>query len=110
MQITLALNRDNRRDLRMFAGDQITIDLIVYAEDGDDTTITATSPVITVSPASSASFLVGTQFTVPDECDRMTYRLTASIGGITRTLCYGVIVVSGATNYGSSGDYGGPSA
>lgn len=109
MQITLALDRDNRRDLRMFAGDEITISLVVYAEDGDNTPIVVTAPVIITTPSGLVSFPVGTPFVVPDTVDRINYRLTADVSGNTRTLCYGSILIQGAAIYASN-DYGGPLA
>lgn len=108
MEISLALNRDNRRDLRFFAGDEQTITLAVYAEDGDDTPITVTNPLIVTAPAASVSFPVDVEFTVPDDCERVAYRLTADVDGVKRTLCYGMIVVQGAHSWPYFGsDYGG---
>jgi hypothetical protein len=108
MDITLALDRDNRRDLRMFAGDEQTINLVVYAVDGDDTPIVVTDAAIITAPLASVSFPVGSQFTVPDDCERVAYRLTADVDGTKRTLCYGMIVVQGAHAWPYFGfDYGG---
>ena len=109
MEITLALDRDNRRDLRMFAGDEITISLVVYAVDGDNTPVTVTAPIVITTPSGLVSIPVGTPFVVPDTVDRIKYRLTADVSGDTRTLCYGTILIQGAAIY-SGNDYGGPLA
>lgn len=109
MEITLALDRDNRRDLRMFAGDEITISLVVYAVDGDNTPVTVTAPLVITTPSGLVSIPVGTPFVVPDTVDRIKYRLTADVSGDTRTLCYGTILIQGAAIY-SGNDYGGPLA
>lgn len=111
MDVNVALNRSNRRDLIMSAGDGEIINLQVYREDGDDTPLTTevTNPSITFYPESSMSIPVGQQFTVPDSCDRVWYRLAADIDGVRRTLCGGVIWIRGGKKwpyYGS--DYGGP--
>ena len=109
MEITLALDRDNRRDLRMFAGDEITISLVVYAVDGDNTPITVTAPLVITTPSGLVSIPVGTPFVVPDTVDRIKYRLTADVSGDTRTLCCGTILIQGAASYAGY-DYGGPLA
>lgn len=109
MEIAVALNRQNRRDIRLFAGDEVTIDLIAYAVDGDDTPIVVTSPLIITSPSGVVSIPVGSSFVVPDSIDRINYRMTGDIGGNTRTLCYGTILIQGATQY-TGYDYGGPMA
>lgn len=111
MDVNVALNRVNRRDLVMNAGDTENIALVVYREDGDDTPLTTevTNPVITFQPELRMSIPVGQNFTVPDEYDRVWYRLSANIDGAKKTLCSGVMWIKGAKCWPYYGnDYGGP--
>ncbi len=111
MDINVALNRTNRRDLVMNVGDTEHINLTVYREDGDDTPLTTevANPVITFQPELSMSIPVGQDFTVPDSYDRVWYRLSADIDGAKKTLCSGVLWVKGAQCWpGLRWDYGGP--
>lgn len=110
MDIAVALDRpSSRRDLTLNAGDGQTINLTVYREDGDGTPLTTEvqSPAISFWPDEvSMSIPVGSAFTVPDTYDRAAYRLTASVDGVRRTLCSGMVWIRGARPYPRN-DYGG---
>lgn len=99
MIISSALNRIGRRDLRLFEGDQLEIDLVVYALDGD--TVPIDHDLITdarfVCRHTPAPLHIGSLVTVPRPwCGhRIEYRLVAEISGLTTTLCYGSIIVAG---------------
>ena len=113
MDIAVALNRQNRRDITLNAGDTENIALTVYAVDGDDTPLTTevTDAAMNFCQGISMTIPVGSGFTVPDSYDRVAYTLTADIDGARRTLCSGVLWVKGATAWPYSGtDYGGPYA
>lgn len=112
MQIAVALDRPNsRRDLTLFVGDLENIALTVYRADGDDTPLTTEveNAAFTFYPDQAVSIPVGTDFTVPDDCERANYRLSADIDGDRRTLCTGVLWIRGGQQT-SRNDYGGPAA
>lgn len=107
--ITIALDGPRRRDLKLVAGDQATITLVVYAKDGDPSPVTVTTPTLTPSPDwGAASFPVGSLFTVTDTYPgRHWYRLYGTIGGVRTMLAYGVMeIFGGDANYPSGNDYG----
>lgn len=112
MDIAVALDRtSSRRDIVLSAGDTETLVLTVYREDGDATplTVEVTNPAINFQPDVSLTIPVGTEFTVPDNYDRVWYRLTADIDGKRRTLCCGTLVINGGQCWPNDRwDYGGP--
>lgn len=111
MDIAVALDRPNsRRDLTLNAGDGETINLTVYRQDGNSTPLTTEvqTPQISFWPELSMSIPVGSAFTVPDTYDRAFYRLTASVDGVRRTLCSGILWIRGAQQWTGRWDYGGP--
>lgn len=89
MQITTALNSSLERNLRLSPGDEVTLELTVYQNDGDASALTYTNPVMEVG--GSASYPIGTEFTIPLDLGRTPYRLSVEISGVTTTVAYGVI-------------------
>lgn len=95
MDISVALDGGKERNLIFGAGDQATINLKVYAHDGDSTPIVVTE--LRWSTGGQALFPVGSQFTVP--CvGRTPYRIVGKVAGVLTTLVYGVIEVPCACN------------
>lgn len=94
MLISVALDGSRRRDLSFFQGDEVTILLAVYQNDGDVTPI-AVSDVRFVAP-DSGGFGYGTEFVVSDaNVGRTYYRLVGEVDGVTTTLAHGYITVDG---------------
>lgn len=111
MQLNVALDRVNQRDLTLNVGDQQTLSVTVYAHDGDTVPVAVTNPRIVTCPAASITIPVASQFTVPALCwGRTNYRLVAEVAGVTTTLAWGVLSAMGGYPYGWCGhwDYGGP--
>lgn len=114
MLIAVALDSPRDRDLAFYRGDRVTIELLVYERDGNETPIDAmriTNARFVFSPGAGVTFLVGTAFTVPDDCApwRAPYRLVAEIDGNTTTLCAGLIRIkpeSAWSCWGWRNDYG----
>lgn len=95
--ISVALDGSRRRDLSLFQGDEVTLEVVVYAEDGDVDAITPTD-IRFVAPETGLSY--GTEFTVgEDMIGRSWYRLVGEVAGVTTTLAYGFITVEGETNH-----------
>lgn len=99
MIITVALDNIQPRNLRLFEGDQVEFDLVVYEHDGD---IDPIAPMLVtgarfVSDTMAPMLLVGSRLTVPRTWygQRSYYRLAAEVNGFTTTLCYGVITTAG---------------
>jgi len=88
MDIVVALNGSKERNLSFAPGDEVTLNLIVYAQDGDTTPITPTNFYWSTG---GGSFLpVGSQFSFP--CvNRTPYSIAADIAGVRTTLVYGII-------------------
>lgn len=110
MDIAVALDRMNRRDIIMYAGDDQRIDLTVYEVDGDDTPVAFSDAKMLFPQQSQLTIPIGSGFDVPDKaCDRVPYRITAIVDGTVRTLCTGMLVIRGGTCWPYWGwDYGGP--
>lgn len=88
MDIVVALNGSKERNLSFAPGDEVTINLIVYAQDGDVDPITPTN--FFWSTGGGSFFPVGQQFSFP--CvNRTPYSIAADIDGVRTTLVYGVI-------------------
>jgi hypothetical protein len=95
MQIAVALDGSKRRDITLFQGDTVSIELVVYAEDGDDTPIVPTG--IRFVDLNGAGFVYGTPFGVSEnDVGRHWYRLVGEIDGATATLAFGYLNVEGA--------------
>ncbi len=111
LQISVALNRDNKRNLQLYANDGQQIEIIVYREDGDDTPLTTevTNPRMNFCEGFSMDIPIGLAFVVPDKYDRTPYTLTADIDGVRTTLAHGVVIIKGAHGWPYwRWDYGGP--
>ena len=110
MQINIALDRVNKRDITLNVGDQQTLALVVYAKDGDTAPVSVTSPRIITCPVEQITIPVGSQFTVPSlHWGRTNYQLVAEVAGVTTTLAWGVLTALGPYQYGWFWyDYGGP--
>lgn len=93
--LSVALDRDRRRDMRLNSGDQDTINITVYAKDGDQTPLVVTDLRLDSRPyVGSYSLPVGSPFTVPDAYGgRRGYRITGLVGGARTTLAYGYLDV-----------------
>lgn len=97
MQLSVALDGSKRRDLSLFQGDDVTILLTVYAQDGDTVPITPTN-IRFVWPE-EGGFAYGVPFTVSEaSVGRRWYRLVGEVDGATTTLAYGYIIVDGLTS------------
>ncbi len=96
MELVVALTGSRVRALPMYAGDEMTVNLTLYATDGASSTTAYTNPLIRTDDV-SLTFAVGTQFTVPDDICRRPYRLTADIAGVTTTIVTGYIEPQGNT-------------
>lgn len=94
MQISVALDGSKRRDLSLFQGDEVTIEAVVYAEDGDVEPITPTD-IRFVWPE-SGGFAYGESFVASeDRVGRTFYRLVGEVEGVTTTLAFGYLTVEG---------------
>lgn len=88
MDIVVALDGSKERNLSFAYGDSVTLNLVVYEQDGDLTPITPTQFYWSTG---GGSFLpVGKQFSFPG-VNRTTYSIAADIGGVRTTLVYGII-------------------
>lgn len=111
MDITISMDRTyRRRDIKMASGDQLSVNVVVYANEDDVLPVTVTNKRILVWP--SQTFTVpadGTTFTVPDEWPGYwSYRLVGIMEGNQRTLCWGTMEIFGGERYGypRGDDYG----
>jgi hypothetical protein len=94
MLLSIALDGSKRRDLQFFQGDEVTITVAVYAEDGDTEAVTVTDPRF-VWPT-DGGFAYGAEFAVSDaNVGRSYYRIVGEIAGVTTTLAHGYIRVEG---------------
>jgi hypothetical protein len=93
LQITVALNGSKRRDLVLPAGQRTTIDVTVYAVDGEATYANVQNARILTETARSR-YPVGTAFAVGPDYERVKYRLAGELFGVTITLATGYIVVA----------------
>lgn len=93
MEITVALDGEKKRDLRFFAGDDMSLTIVVYAHDGDVSPVTVTN----VRFASADSSLpMDAEFVVPSNFfGRVPYRIVGEVEDITTTLCFGVMQTEG---------------
>lgn len=89
MNITVALDGSLVRNLQFFPGDEVTINLTVYENDGDTSALTYTNPQMSVG--SGDLYPIGTEFTIPLDIGRTSYRLAVEIGGVITTVAYGYI-------------------
>ncbi|OUM01669.1 hypothetical protein [Variovorax sp. JS1663] len=107
MDIRVALNGTKRRNLELFALDEVTLNVTVYAADGDAAPVAVTNLVMRTWP-DDFTVPVGQQFTVPDTCPgRRCYRLQGDIAGVATTLAYGVMRIRGGESEQLGGnDYG----
>lgn len=112
MEISVALNGAKHRDMRLYAGDEDIITVVVYEKDGDETPINnarITNLKITTEGPYDGSLQVGVQFEVPNRlCGRNWFTLTGEIDGIRKTLAFGWILNYGqiAPGYPWGNDYG----
>lgn len=93
MEITVALDGEKKRDLRFFAGDDMSLTIVVYAHDGDITPITVSNVRFA---AADGSLPMDAEFVVPSNFfGRVPYRIVGEVDGITTTLAYGVMQTAG---------------
>lgn len=107
MQVNIALDGPRQRNLKWFAGDEMTLSVVVYAVDGDLAPVAVTNLVLTTAPDES-TYPIGSQFVVPtDWPGRRYYWIKGEIGGVLTTLAYGWLIIKGGewTRTGG-GDYG----
>lgn len=94
MDVTVALDGSRRRDLTLFQGDTVTINLIVYAADGDTEPITPSG--VRFIDLNGAGFAYGVPFGVSEnDVGRQWYRLVGEVDGVTTTLAFGYVHVEG---------------
>jgi hypothetical protein len=95
MDINIALDGPRRRNLELFAGDEVTLNVNVYTVDGDLTPIVVTALTISTNP-DDLTLPVATPFTVDDNWPgRRWYWLRGEIADNVTTLAYGVIEIFG---------------
>lgn len=93
MELTVALDGEKKRDLRFFAGDDMSLTIVVYAHDGDINPITVTNVRFA---AAEGSLPMGSEFVVPlNFFGRVPYRIVGEVADITTTLAYGVMQTEG---------------
>lgn len=93
MQITVALDGEKKRDLRFFAGDDMSLTIVVYEHDGDTTPITVTNVRFA---AADGELPMDSEFVVPSNFfGRVNYRIVGEVEDITTTLAYGVMQTEG---------------
>jgi hypothetical protein len=106
MQITVALDGEKKRDLRFFAGDDMSLTIVVYAHDGDTSPITVTNVRFA---AADGELPMDSEFVVPSNFfGRVNYRIVGEVEDITTTLCYGVMQTEGEWPTLFCGCYGSP--
>jgi hypothetical protein len=93
MEITVALDGEKKRDLRFFAGDDMSLTIVVYDHDGD------VSPIVVSNvrfAAADGSLPMDSEFVVPSNFfGRVPYRIVGEVEDITTTLAYGVMQTEG---------------
>lgn len=106
--ITVALDQPNRRrDLKLAAGDDTTLSVVVYAVDGDPSPVAVTNLTFTGNYYNDITIPLGAPFTVPDNTPgRRWYRIKGDIGGLTTTLCYGILQIFSDSYQPGGDDYG----
>lgn len=93
MQISVALDGSRHRDLSLFQGDEVTLEVVVYAVDGDEDPI---APTGIRFADTDTGLTYGDPFTVGENMiGRRWYRLVGEVAGATTTLAYGFITVDG---------------
>lgn len=93
MELTVALDGEKKRDLRFFAGDDMSLTIVVYAHDGDVSPIAVTNVRFA---AADGSLPMGSEFVVPSNFfGRVPYRIVGEVADITTTLAYGVMQTEG---------------
>lgn len=93
MQITVALDGEKKRDLRFFAGDDMSLTIVVYEHDGDTTPIAVTNVRFA---AADGELPMDSEFVVPSNFfGRVNYRVVGEVEDITTTLAYGVMQTEG---------------
>lgn len=107
MQISIALDGPRIRNLRMFAGDELTLSVVVYARDGDASPVAVTNLSMSSWPE-DFTFPLGSQFVVPSDWPgRRWYRIRGEIAGVLTTLAYGWVLLEGGDCTTTGGnDYG----
>ncbi len=93
MQIVVALNGSRERNLTLSPGDDVSINLVVYANDGDANPVAVTDAQI--STGGGGYLPIGTQFAIPYSMGRTPYRIIGKVAGISSTLVYGYIEAVG---------------
>lgn len=89
MYISVALNGPKERNLTFMRGDEMTVNLIVYALDGDTVPLVVTN--LQASTGDKGFFPVGSEFTVPCGLGRTRYEIVGDIAAVRTTLVYGYI-------------------
>lgn len=106
MQITVALDGEKKRDLRFFAGDDMSLTIVVYAQDGDTSPITVTNVRFA---AADGELPMDSEFVMPSNFfGRVNYRIVGEVADITTTLAYGVMQTEGEWPTLFCGCYGSP--
>lgn len=105
MDLSIALDGSRRRNIQLFAGDEPTINVIVYAKDGDTDPIAVENLTFVTAPDGESFIPVGSVFTVPDSYPmRSSFRITGEIGDATTTLLYGILEIEGGHAQCNGGD------
>ncbi len=89
MDITVALDSPRRRDLEFYEGDDVTLNITVYALDGDTEALTVTDPYIEYGVNTSTQD-AGVEFSAAF-CWRTPYKALGTIDGKRVTLAHGLI-------------------
>ncbi len=106
MDLTISLDGSRRRDIKLWAGDEVTLNVIVRTLDTDALPVVVDTPRL-ITREDDVAFPVGTQFTVSEDYPgRRWYWIKGEIAGVTTTLAYGVLEICGGDSYPSGTDYG----
>lgn len=89
MEIAVALDGSKRRDLAFYPGDDLVLNIKVYAKDGDS------EPISVINTQFVHGYSIGqdlgAEFTVQDS-GREPYKVTGDINGQTTTLAFGWMI------------------
>lgn len=96
MDLAVALNGEKRRNLEFYAGDDTTINLTVYQNDGDEDPITVNNLSLIYGTNTGA---IGTS-SPAHFAQREPYSIVGYVGVARTTLAYGLLIRKG---YGCAG-------
>lgn len=91
--LSIALDSPRQRDITLYAGDDASIDVVVYAKDGDRTPLTTVTDVaVTYAPGPSGQNSLNVAGFSADFYYRTRYTMTANVAGKRTTLAHGLLI------------------